>query len=54
VRRDRLVNPGALREPAHDPAGGVSVEAASVGSGKQRPVGAFTDGRIDRSSGAWR
>ena len=51
--RDGLVDPGTLREPAHDAAGGVPVQSAAVRPGDQGSVGAFTDRRVDSARGAW-
>ena len=54
VGRDALVDAGSPREPAHDPARGVPVESAAVGTCEQGSIGALTDGGVDGSGGPWR
>ena len=54
VGRDGLVDLGPSRKSAHEPSGGVPLEPAAVGTGEQRPLGAFTDRSVDDTSGPGR
>ena len=43
VRADRLFDPGAFGDAAHDSCGAVSIEALPVGAQEDRAVQSFTD-----------
>jgi hypothetical protein len=54
VRPDRLVDPRLASQSPHDSPGGMTVEALTVASQQDGPLGPLADGQVDRSCCAWR
>jgi hypothetical protein len=54
VRADRLVDPGAARDPADEATGPVTVHALAVGAQEDGAGGPLTDGQVDRPGRARR
>jgi hypothetical protein len=48
VGRDGLADPGAARDLADDPGGAVPVQPSPVRGQEHRPIGALSDGPVDR------
>jgi hypothetical protein len=54
MRTDRIGDPGASGEAAHDPPSGVPVKTPPVAIEKDRTLRALADGQIDRPGGVRR
>ena len=54
VGSDSLGDAGTSGDAPHDPGGGVTVKAMTVGTEEEGSFAAFPDGEVDGSGGAWR